>query len=104
MENAAQGTATVPVDEKKPESPPVSSTPEKNKSKISLVAALVGVGVLVALVVFGIQLWGRNGVEKKQRIDVTGAKSGTAVTISMQGQWKGEDKRENYILETIQEY
>lgn len=104
MEPTAPGVTPVNLEQQKPEVPPEKTVTPQGKKRLT-VAILIGFVLLVAAgVVAYHQIFLNGGVEKKQRIDVTGARSDTAVTINMQGQWKGEDKRENYILETIQEY
>ncbi|MFH1248561.1 MAG: hypothetical protein V1660_00220 [archaeon] len=72
-----------------------------------LLIGIIVVLVLVTLVVVGVEYIkysSGGGVVKTKRIDVTSTGVGEIKTINMQGHWKGEDLRENFVTETVKEF
>ncbi|OGG11656.1 hypothetical protein A2Z00_01580 [Candidatus Gottesmanbacteria bacterium RBG_13_45_10] len=75
-------------------------------SKIKL-PYVMGIGVLVIIVLLLVgymKFSGSGGVEQRKRIDVGNTNPGQVKTINMQGHWKGEDLRENFVTETVKEF
>ncbi len=71
-------------------------------------AILIAVFILFFLAIGGVVFWylayhGSKDVVKIKRVDVN-KDTGEEKTINMQGHWKGEDLRENFVMETIKEF
>ncbi|MBN1156882.1 extracellular solute-binding protein [Candidatus Woesearchaeota archaeon] len=73
------------------------------KRAFNLVSVFV-LAVLVVSVAGCTKNSSESGVEKSKRIDVTATNNQPVLTINMQGHWKGEDLRENFVTETVKEF
>ncbi len=72
--------------------------------KTILIAAILFIILAAAGVVYWYLIYANTGkVAKKKRIDISNQVT-EEKTINMQGHWKGEDLRENFVTETIKEF
>jgi hypothetical protein len=82
-----------------PENPPV-----KNSASKWIITGVIGLFVIAAAIIGYFKFSSSGSSTKIRRVDTANNSSGTKKTINMIGHWKGEDLRENYVLETIKEY
>jgi ABC-type glycerol-3-phosphate transport system substrate-binding protein len=74
------------------------------KKNIWWIVGLASVILLTAFLIYGyIEYVKTGGVIKIQRVGVS-SDIGESKTVNMQGHWKGEDLRENFVTETIKEF
>lgn len=60
--------------------------------------------VILVFAVAGCTDFSSGGVQKTKRIDVASSGDEEIKTINMQGHWKGEDLREDFVTETVKEF
>jgi hypothetical protein len=73
-----------------------------NKNKIIGLVVLI---LIIIVSIVGFLLFRNNNSETKiKRTDILMLNDREIKTINMQGHWKGEDMRENFVLETIKEF
>lgn len=100
-------TAAISQSSNPPSSPsPSIGTSSSHKSKNRLFY-LIG-GLFALLLVIGAMSYffysNTEQVTKKSRINTTNSAAGPKKTINMIGHWKGEDLREDFVMETIKEF
>lgn len=82
---------------------PNLANPAKKKSLVYIFAAIVPIIILIMVIVY-FQFFNTNGVIKINRLNISTNNPKETKIINMQGHWKGEDLRENFVAETIKEF
>lgn len=59
---------------------------------------------VILVLIFVLACTNETNVKKTERINVEKTSDEKIITLNMQGHWKGEDLRENYVTETIKEF
>lgn len=74
------------------------------KHSLTLYVTVAVLCFLIAGISAYLMFFSSSGVEKTKRLDISAAKKEHVVTINMQGHWKDEDLREDFVMETVKEF
>lgn len=75
-----------------------------NKKVLGIFIGSVAIIAIIAFAIWYFGFSGNNGEVKTKRTDILATNNGEIKNINMQGHWKGEDLRENFVVETVKEF
>lgn len=78
--------------------------PNKKKTIFYYLLSLTIIILIISLLFIYLKFFKNGGEIKTNRLKTSGNNTQEIKTINMQGHWKGEDLRENFVTETVKEF